>query len=330
VRAPLVEELGLFSTPLLARDLHSAAGDLPSGDVTTHDHGAGGTVYVKNEAVLPTGSYKDRGARTLIGACRVMGIRRVVEDSSGNAGAAVAAYAAAAGMGAEVFVKEGAAPGKLRQIQAYGALLRRISGTREDVARAAQERAAALDEEAAYYASHVYNPLFMHGIESAADEIVKEIGMPGAVYLPAGNGALLLGLAAGFRRHGGLPRMIAVQAQAFAPLYREFFGPGSASTAEIRAGTTIADGIAVAAPARLAEMARVVHESGGTVVTVSDAAVREAQEVLGRTGLYAEPTGAVAAAGYRALSASTAADTTFRSSAPQVVFLTGSGLKEQP
>ncbi len=301
---PLVRELGIFPSPLLSRAL-------------------AGPVYLKNEAVLPTGSYKDRGARSLVGACRAMGVDAIVEDSSGNAGAAIAAYAAAAGIRAEIFVKTDAAPGKVRQIAAYGAAVRRVSGSREDLARAAQARA----RDGAYYASHVYNPLFMLGVESAATEIIDEIGVPEELYVPAGNGALLLALAAGFRRHGDLPRLIAVQSELLAPLYEQVYGrppraaePGAAA-ADSR---TIADGISVAAPARLGEMAAVIRESGGTVVTVSDTAIREAQRLLGYTGLYAEPTGAVATAGFRALNGGSA----WQRGGPRVIFLTGSGLKE--
>ncbi len=431
---PEVRELGRYTTPLLRRSL------------------GGSEVFVKYEAVLPTGSYKDRGARALIGACRALGIPRVVEDSSGNAGAAIAAYAAAAGIEAEIFVQENAAPAKVRQIAAYGALATTVSGSREDVARAAREAAAgdvaareaaarygarrdatgrgAAGAAAPYYASHVYNPLFLAGVQSAADEIVDEIGLPEVVYLPVGNGALILGLAEGFRRRGGLPRFVAVQATAVSPIYdawrrthpgpdgahpaphgarpaphgarpapeaprsdREIPAalaqnaaaaaptppaapaapttsaastrpPGSADPTAPAPSPTIADGVAVAAPARLQEIVDVVDESGGAVVTVSDDEIRAAQRVLAETGLYAEPTGALAAAGYLAhaeerrraadpegdawIATDTRGDTPATSApttaAPTagtpagarhapgetaVVFLTGSGLKEQ-
>ena len=123
---PASNELGTYATPLLARSRFSTAEQ--------------GRLYIKNDGVLPTGSYKDRGARTLLQACHELGVRSVVEDSSGNAGAAIAAYAAALGIAAEIFVKQDAAPGKVRQIRAYGAKVTRVRGSREDVARATSSR----------------------------------------------------------------------------------------------------------------------------------------------------------------------------------------------
>ncbi len=315
---PEIDALGRYPSPQLRRNL------------------GGMEVFVKYEAALPTGSYKDRGARALIGVCRAYAIPRVVEDSSGNAGAAIAAYAAAAGIEAEIFVREGASPVKVRQIAAYGARVTSVSGTREDVARAARSAAgtsavAPGAAGAAYYASHVYNPLFIAGVQSAADEIVDQIGIPDAVYLPVGNGSLILGLAEGFRRHGGLPRFVAVQAAAVSPVY-DAWRRTRGALEEARettvpagppAGRTIADGVAVAAPARPAEIVALVNESGGTVLTASDDAIRAAQRELGGTGLYAEPTGALAAAGYLGLRRHPQEETA-------VVFVTGSGLKEQP
>ena len=283
---PASNELGTYATPLLARSRFSTAEQ--------------GRLYIKNDGVLPTGSYKDRGARTLLQACRELGVRSVVEDSSGNAGAAIAAYAAALGIAAEIFVKQDAAPGKVRQIRAYGAKVTRVRGSREDVARAAQAAAAQ-----SYYASHVYNPLFVGGVAGAAGEIHAEIGVPDTVYLPVGNGALLLSLAEGFRAFGALPRFVGVQGA--------------------DAESTIADGVAVAAPPRLEEMVAVIRESGGTLLTASNPEIREAQQLLGAGGVYAEPTGALAMAGYLKQLPSTA---TGASSGTTVVYVTGSGLKE--
>ena len=295
--APGLDVLGRFDTPLLSRRI------------------AGAELRLKYEGVLPTGSYKDRGARLLVALCSSLGIPKLVEDSSGNAGAAIAAYAAALGIPAEIFAAEGAAPGKLRQIRSYGAKLTTVRGSREDVAAAAREAAdhggarggPAGGRVGAYYGSHVYNPLFIYGVQSAAEEILRQGGIPEEIVLPVGNGALLLGLAEGFRAVGALPRFVAVQAAEPAPVWRAFHAaaaPGAAAPAGrgAAAGTepTIADGVAVAAPARLDDMLAVIRESGGTVLRVGNDAIRDAQRLLGSVGVYAEPTGALATAGWLA------------------------------
>jgi threonine synthase len=264
-------------------------------------------------------------------------VRSVVEDSSGNAGAAIAAYAAALGIHAEIFVKQDAAPGKIRQIRAYGAKVTPVLGSREDVAAAAHAAAAE-----SYYASHVYNPLFIAGVAGAAAEIHAEIGTPDTLYLPVGNGSLLLGLAAGFRALGALPRFVAVQGAATAPVFAAFHA-GSAQDAGGAAGQTIADGVAVAAPARLEEMVAVIRESAGTVLVASNEQIRTAQKALGATGVYAEPTGALAMAGYLqetegtgirdrgpAVGSDQRDESREEPTAPgtSVVYVTGTGLKE--
>ena len=97
------------------------------------------SVWIKQDHLFPTGSYKDRGASVLISKVKELGIPKVVEDSSGNAGCAIAAYSAKGGITSEIFVPENTSPGKLAQIQAYGAKLNKIPGSREDTARAVLE-----------------------------------------------------------------------------------------------------------------------------------------------------------------------------------------------
>ena len=186
---------------------------------------AGRQVWIKQEQLFPTGSYKDRGAALLISHARAIGVRAVVEDSSGNAGSAIAAYCARAGLGCTIFVPDTTSADKLTQIRAYGATLQLIAGSREDTAAAVLAAA-----ETTYYASHSWNPFFFHGTKTFAYELVEQLGWraPDAVVLPAGNGTLLLGADIGFRelRAMGLidrlPRLIAVQAAHCAPLAAAF------------------------------------------------------------------------------------------------------------
>ena len=257
-------------------------------------------LLLKLEQLFPTGSYKDRGASVLISKAKELGITRVVEDSSGNAGCAIAAYAAKAGIGCEILVPESTSPGKLAQILLYGATLRRFPGSREDTANAAL--AAAKDT---YYASHSWNPFFFQGTKTFAYEVWEQMGFraPDALLLPAGNGTLLIGSFLGFRelKENGLvdkiPRHIAVQAENCAPLLAMFRNDLD-SVPAIETRETIAEGVAIAAPVRGKEIVDIVRETGGEVVAVSDAEVEKALVLLGRRGLYVEPTSALPVAAF--------------------------------
>jgi threonine synthase len=200
----------------------------------TDDRGREREVLIKQEHLFPSGSYKDRGASMLITLARAIGVTSVVEDSSGNAGAAVAAYCARAGIRCRIFTPDSTSSGKLAQILSYGADLVRTPGPREETARAVLH--AARGEEArgdngitsapTFYASHSYNPFFFHGTKTFAFEVWEQLGWsaPDALVLPAGNGTLLLGVAIGFAElhAAGMnerpPALFAVQAERCAPL----------------------------------------------------------------------------------------------------------------
>lgn len=183
------------------------------------------TVLVKEDHLSPTGSFKDRGASVLISKARELKVKRVVEDSSGNAGCSIAAYCAKAGIDCEVFVPANAAPSKLVQIRFYGAKLIRVPGSREDAVSAALRAA-----EKSYYASHSWNPFFLHGTKTFAFEVSEQLGwqIPDSIILPVGNGTLLLGAYIGFSEllKAGIiheiPKIIGVQSSNCAPLYEAF------------------------------------------------------------------------------------------------------------
>jgi threonine synthase len=291
--------------------------------------GSGGP-RVKLDQLMPTGSFKDRGAVLLVALAGWLGVDRVVADSSGNAGSAVAAYAARAGIGCEVFVPEGTSAGKVGQLRAYGARVHQVPGSREDTAAAA---VAAVRERGLFYASHVHQPVFLHGTASYLLEMWEQGGgrLPDTVVVPVGNGTLLLGayLAATWLRDAGRierrPRLVGVQSASCAPL-AEAFRAGSAGPAGGTWRPTVAEGIAIAAPARGPQILAAVRDTGGAVLTVTDEQVRAAHAALARHGLYVEPTSAVCWA------ACTAPDAAAHGIAgPDVVVpLCGSGLKSTP
>jgi threonine synthase len=276
---------------------------------------------LKLEFLFPSGSFKDRGAGLMLSHMRHAGVRQAIEDSSGNAGAAVAAYATRADIACRIFVPASTSEGKLTQIRSYGAVVVPIPGTREDVASAARAEA-----EHSYYASHVFNPFFFHGTKTFAFEVWEQLGFraPDCLILPVGHGTLYLGAYLGFRDllEAGeiprLPRLIGIQAEPCAPLAARWRG---APFGEPR--PTIAEGIRIATPDRAEAILASCRESGGDLLTVSEHEIVSALHGLARAGLYVEPTAAVAPAGALKLQAAgrlAAGETT-------IIPLSGSGLK---
>jgi threonine synthase len=277
--------------------------------------GEGGTPLVALEAshplalakldfLMPTLSFKDRGAAVLVTVAAIAGARRLIADSSGNAGTAVAAYASRAGLACEVFVPSATSPGKLAALRAHGATVRLVPGSREDTAAAAVEAVA---DPGVFYASHVYHPAFFEGTKTFAFEVWEQLGRrsPDEVVVPVGNGTLLLGVHTGFRElqraglTGTLPRLIAIQAEACSPLERAWRAGTDVAAPTTNTGTA-AEGIAIGAPVRSRQILAAVRSTGGRFVAVGEDAIAAARQELARLGLFVEPT---AAAGYAGLKA---------------------------
>lgn len=260
-------------------------------------------LLVKMDFMMPTLSFKDRGAVVLIAKAKELGVTRVVQDSSGNAGTAVAAYAARAGMACDIFVPESTSPKKINQIAAHGATVHPIPGSREDTAAAALEAAQKGD---AFYASHVYNPFFYEGTKTYAYEVFEQLGsLPDTFVVPVGNGTLLLGVYYACKEllHAGLiekvPAILAVQAEGCAPLH-EAFHRGEKTVSPMEPRETQAEGIAIAEPKRAGQILEAVRATGGTLVTAPEEAIAETRQALAQKGFYVEPTTAATVAGYTA------------------------------
>ena len=284
---------------------------------------AGTEILVKQDHLFPTGSYKDRGASVLISKAKELGVDYVVEDSSGNAGCAVAAYCANAGIECEIFVPESTSPAKLKQIEAYGAKLNRIPGAREDTANAAMEAA-----QYHFYASNSWNPYFFHGTKTFAFEVCEQLGWraPDVVIVPVGNGTLLLGCEIGFRELLAdqviekMPRLIGIQASGCAPLFHAFH-TGAEDIGEIQKQDTKAEGIAIAEPVRARQILSAVRSSDGTILAVEDAETLSALKEMAQVGHYIEPTSAATIAGVNEYIQSNSAEEVI------VTAFTGHGLK---
>ena len=152
-------------------------------------------VFIKQDYLFPTGSFKDRGSSVLVSRMKELGIKKIIDDTSGNAGASLAAYSAKAGIECEIYVPETTLEGKLTQISAYGAALKKIPGSRDETAHAALKAA-----ENTYYASHSWHPFYFHGTKTFAYEVCEQLGWkaPDTIIVPVGNGTLLLGAYIGF------------------------------------------------------------------------------------------------------------------------------------
>ena len=277
----------------------------------------------KLEYVFPTGSFKDRGATVTLSVAAELGVDRVVEDSSGNAGAAIATYAARAGIDAEIYVPDAVKPGKRRAIERTGATVVPIEGSREDVTDACVRTVESGD---AWYASHAWNPAFFAGTATFAHEVCaqRDWTAPDAVVTPLGHGTLFLGAYRGFRDLydagwiESVPRLLGAQAAGAAPIAAELHGEAAAAGAN-----DVADGIQIREPVRKSQLLAAIDDTDGDAVALASEAVERELDALHRRGLYVEPTCAVAPAAlevYRERGVVAPDDDV-------VVALTGSGLK---
>jgi len=281
--------------------------------------------HFKLEWFNPTCSFKDRGAAVMLSWLRQIGIKAVAEDSSGNGGAAVAAFGAAAGMDVSIFAPAHASAGKIAQMRAFGADVRLVEGPRENAETEAMRVSGDI-----FYASHNWQPFFLQGTKSIAYELWEDFGFqaPDNIVIPAGAGSNVLGCAIGFtellasRQISRLPRLFVAQPLNCSPVDASFqAGEDGPVTREVL--PTIAEGTAIRNPVRLREVLRAVRVSGGQTVAVPEADIVEAVKKLAACGLYAEPTSATAAAALDTLLARGA----IRSGERTVVLLTGTGIK---
>ena len=262
--------------------------------------GADPGVQYKLEHHFPTGSFKDRGAAVVVSHALERGAARVFEDSSGNAGLAIATYAARAGLDAEIFVPADAKPGKLGAIERTGADVRRVEGSRDDVTEAC---IAAVEDGEGYYASHAWEPLFLSGTATFALEVAaqRDWQAPDAVVTPLGHGTLFLGAYRGFERlHrvgwiDDVPRLFGVQAAGVAPI------AAARGNDRETARNDLADGIQIAAPVRRDGILDAIEATDGDAVAVTAAETEQAQDRLAARGLAVEPTSATAIAGLERL-----------------------------
>ena len=282
--------------------------------------------YVKLDYLCPTGSYKDRGASVLLTHLKAHGVTDVVEDSSGNAGAAIAAYSARAGIRCTIYCPESTSKGKLKQISAYGAELKLVPGN-----RTATTEAVKLAAENTCYASHNWHPFFLEGTKTLAYEITEQLegDVPAHIICPVGFGSIYLGLFLGYRElhEAGtierVPRLLGVQPETCCPIYNAYCDKTPTISRMLETRPTLAEGITAEIPIRERTILEAIRFTNGAFTTVDDADIKAGIKTLAEKGIYVEPTSAVVIEGYEKFKQ----EGIIREGDVTVSVLTGSGLK---
>lgn len=265
-------------------------------------------VFVKDESLNPTNSFKARGLSAAITRARYLGVTAVSVPSAGNAANALAAYAARAGLTAHVFMPRDVKTPFVRECELYGAHVTLVDGLITDAAQAAAERGRSLGW---YDVSTLREPYRIEGKKTMAYEIAEQCGWrwPDWFIYPTGGGTGIVGMwkafeeleALGWMAPGLRPRLVCVQAEGCAPLVRAF-DHGAAQAIPWEGARTVADGLRV--PRAIGDflILRALRASGGTAVTVSDAEMIHAMRDLGRLeGISAAPEGGATLAALRRL-----------------------------
>jgi threonine synthase len=278
-------------------------------------------VAFKLEYQNPTGSFKDRGAAVLLSFLRTRGVTNAVEDSSGNAGAAFAAYAGTAGVKARVFIPDSTSAPKRMQIEKHGAQVVRIMGPRSNASEAVLREAA----KGISYASHAYLPQTVAGYATAAYESVEQLGgAPGTILSPVGQGNLLLGMMLGFQalQHAGItnhvPVPVGVQALACAPVWA-VQRYGASAMGWVTESPTVAEGVRVRFPVRGDTVLGMLGEFGGEMIAVDEEDILKGRDQLADLGFSVEPTSAIVWQALQEISG--------KVPDPILVLLTGAGFK---
>ena len=286
-------------------------------------------LWVKDEGVNPTGSFKARGMACAVSMCVELGLSKLAVASAGNAGSALAAYAAASGVEAHIFVPRDVPRSNYIEYRAYGANVNLVDGLISDCGRIIAERKQA---EGWFDISGLKEPYRIEGKKTMGYEIAEQFGwkLPDAILYPTGGGVGLIGMWKAFDELEALgwissqrPKMIAVQAAGCQPVVRAFQN-GQPKTDYWNDAHTAAAGLRVPKPLGDSLTLAAVRASGGTAVAVTDEELLDACiELAETTGVFASPEGGACLAGLKKL----LAEGFLRPDQQIVLYNTGSGLK---
>jgi len=296
-------EIAIGGTPLVKRSL-------------------GAKVYMKMDYLNPSGSFKDRGAYVTVAKIKEMGIKEIIEDSSGNAGISFSLMCKVSGIKANIYVPRKAPIGKKNFLRLLGANVVEVDGPREKVNR---EALKAAEEGKGVYVGHWWNPFFIEGLKTIAYELWEQLGENlDYVFMPVGSGGLFLGVFKGFMELKimnmltSIPKLIAVQAEGYCSLCEKL-----GLKMEGEKPSKIADGIMIKKPPRLNEVLDALSASKGLCVVVSDNEIISALKELINMGFIVEPTSATVYAAFK----KTVREKIVDRDENVVLILTGSGLK---
>jgi threonine synthase len=291
-------------------------------------------VWIKDEGLNPTGSFKARGISVAISVAKSLGLKKLAMPSAGNAASALAAYAAAAQIEAHIFMPQDVPLANRIECETYGANVTLVNGLISDCARIVSERK---EQEGWFDLSTLKEPYRVEGKKTMAYELFEQLQgkLPDAVIFPCGGGVGVIGMWKAFKEMEQLgwigterPRMIAVQAEGCAPLVKSW-EEGKSTVEAWQNAATVAAGLRVPKPYGDYLVLDIVNRSGGTAVAVSDHEIRDAVREWGsREGIFAAPEGAASLAAYRKLCQASPGEPAFLSESDRVVlFNTGTGLK---
>lgn len=286
-------------------------------------------LWIKDEAQNPTGSFKDRGLSVAVSVARELGIKKVAIPSAGNAGASLAAYAARAGIEAHVFMPRDTPRANQDEVQRYDARLTLVDGLIHDCGRIVAE---CRDAQGWFDVSTLKEPYRVEGKKTMGFEIAEQLDweLPDVIIYPTGGGTGLIGMWKGFQEFEevgwlgpGRPRMVSVQAENCAPIVRAFEEGKDRAELWLDA-QTIASGLRV--PQAVADflMLRIIRESCGTALSISDAEMVDGIHLVGRLeGLFFCPEAGAGVAALRRL----VGQGWIKATESVLIFNTASGLK---
>ncbi|MCY6485040.1 threonine synthase [Clostridium aestuarii] len=282
----------------------------------------GHKILVKQDNLMPTGSFKDRGVVMVTNYLNNLGVTKFAEDSSGNGGSSFAGYCALGGIDCKIFIPAGTSQGKIAQMKVYGADLIEVEGTRADVANEAMKNIGG-----SVYVGHNWHPLFVHGVKSLAYELWEqnEFKEPDNIVCVAGNGSIVTGIYIGFKELlnigeiDKMPKIYAIQTDNCNTLYREFVG----DTINFKPLPTIAEGISIYRPTKLKEVVDLVRETNGKFISVTEDEIKNELLKVGKKGFYIEPTSATGFAGLSKL----INDNVINKKEQTAIIISGNGLK---
>src|SRR6185312_14188501 len=286
-------------------------------------------VYIKDEGLNPTGSFKARGLCAAVTMCKAYGIHKIAIPSAGNAASALAAYCAAAGIEAHIFMPKDVPVANRVECQQYGARVTFVDGLISDCAKIVNERKQA---EGWFDISSLKEPFRVEGKKTMGYEVAEQLGwkLPDAIFYPTGGGVGLIGMWKAFDEMQQLgwigserPKMIAVQAAGCAPIPRAW--DEHKPTSEFwQDAHTIAAGLRVPKAYGDYIILDILKKSGGAAIEATDDEIMEAfHDWASREGIFAAPEGAASLVAYRKL----LAIGFLKPEDKVVLFNTGSGLK---